>query len=210
MQSKALRKNNLMKERQRKTPRKTLLTILMQQSQRKQPQKRNPPRRACLAKAMQRPVMVANVSRKQLDAFGGTLTQYMNQWNKSGKRPTKVSKAKTGSDDSKPKKKVSPVCLLIRRALLGKDEKFGGDSAIDFIRRKKKPKNKAGGGSEVQDVIKGGKMGGKMAPGYNKGGSAKKPVPSQNKGLSKLPKDVRNKMGYMNEGGEAKVKNPTK
>ena len=51
---------------------------------------------------------------------------------------------------------------------------------------------------------KGGKMGGKIASGYNEGGSAKKSVPSQNKGLSKLPKDVRNKMGYMKDGGSAK------
>ena len=36
----------------------------------------------------------ANVSKEQLDAFGGTLTQYMNQWNKTGRRPTKVSAVK--------------------------------------------------------------------------------------------------------------------
>ena len=28
-----------------------------------------------------------------------------------------------------------------------------------------------------------------------------KPVPAKNKGLAKLPKKVRNKMGYMNKGG---------
>ena len=32
----------------------------------------------------------------------------------------------------------------------------------------------------------------------------KKPVPESNKGLKKLPKDVRNKMGYMKDGGSAK------
>ena len=157
----------------------------------------------------------ANVSRKQLSDFGGTLTQYMNQWNKSGKRPTKVSKAKTGSDDSKPKKKgFRPFGGAVRRALLGKDEKFGGDKgAIDFIRRKKKPKNKAGGGMMKSKMAsKGGMMkakgmakGGKMAKkGYASGGVAKKPVPPENKGLKKLPKDVRNKMGYMKGGGMAK------
>lgn len=31
-----------------------------------------------------------------------------------------------------------------------------------------------------------------------------KKVPEGNKGLSKLPKDVRNKMGYMAKGGMAK------
>lgn len=30
-----------------------------------------------------------------------------------------------------------------------------------------------------------------------------KPVPQDNKGLGKLPKQVRNKMGYMRKGGTA-------
>jgi len=38
------------------------------------------------------------------------------------------------------------------------------------------------------------------------GGMAKKAVPSGNTGLAKLPKDVRNKMGYMMKGGYAKKK----
>ena len=49
------------------------------------------------------------------------------------------------------------------------------------------------------------KMGGGMMmnrPMMNKGGKALKPVnPETQKGLSKLPKDVRNKMGYMKKGG---------
>ena len=36
---------------------------------------------------------------------------------------------------------------------------------------------------------------------YDDGGSLKA-IPSENKGLPKLPKDVRNKMGYMQEGAE--------
>ncbi len=32
-----------------------------------------------------------------------------------------------------------------------------------------------------------------------------KPVPSGNKGLPKLPKDVRNDMGFFNEGGSVEV-----
>jgi hypothetical protein len=37
------------------------------------------------------------------------------------------------------------------------------------------------------------------------GGKASlKPVPEDNKGLGKLPKPVRNKMGYMMYGGKAK------
>ena len=39
--------------------------------------------------------------------------------------------------------------------------------------------------------------------GFKKGGSALKPVnPQTQKGLSKLPTEVRNKMGYMKKGGK--------
>lgn len=41
-----------------------------------------------------------------------------------------------------------------------------------------------------------------------KGGSLKA-APKGNKGLSKLPKGVRNKMGYMAKGGSATKKCPT-
>ena len=53
---------------------------------------------------------------------------------------------------------------------------------------------------------KGGKM---YQHNYATGGSVTdhlKKVPADNKGLSKLPKDVRNKMGYMSYGGMAKKK----
>lgn len=38
---------------------------------------------------------------------------------------------------------------------------------------------------------------------FNEGGSLKA-VPQKSKGLSKLPEDVRNKMGYMKGGGKMK------
>ena len=38
--------------------------------------------------------------------------------------------------------------------------------------------------------------------GLKKGGSALKPVQPNQKGLSKLPTEVRNKMGYMKKGGK--------
>ena len=131
-------------------------------------------------------------------------------------------KPKAKVEKEKPKKerkRFRPFGGAIRRALLGKDEKFGGDKgAIDFIRRKKKedkkkptspasgasrrPGGKAMGGMmKAKGMAKGGKM---MKKGYAMGGAAKKPVPPENKGLKKLPKDVRNKMGYMKGGGMAK------
>jgi hypothetical protein len=42
-----------------------------------------------------------------------------------------------------------------------------------------------------------------IRPGKKDGGMLKAVKPSQ-KGLSKLPKEVRNKMGYMKDGGKAK------
>lgn len=44
-----------------------------------------------------------------------------------------------------------------------------------------------------------------MPPMMKRGGDLKK-VPSDNKGLSKLPKNVRNKMGFMSRGGMSKKK----
>ena len=38
---------------------------------------------------------------------------------------------------------------------------------------------------------------------FANGGAALKPIPAGNKGLPNLPKEVRNKMGYMQEGGVA-------
>ena len=39
---------------------------------------------------------LANVSKEQLDAYGGSLTQYMNEFNKTGKRPTSIKKMAEG------------------------------------------------------------------------------------------------------------------
>ena len=43
-----------------------------------------------------------------------------------------------------------------------------------------------------------------------KGGSVLKPVPAGKKGLSKLPTQVRNKMGFMKDGGKVKDKTKSK
>jgi len=50
------------------------------------------------------------------------------------------------------------------------------------------------------------KVGPKKPPGMRNGGMAKKEVPEANKGLAKLPKNVRNKMGFMADGGAVKPK----
>ena len=162
----------------------------------------------------------ANVSRKQLSDFGGTLTQYMNQWNKSGKRPTKVSKDASGSGtktDAPAKKTFRQRRAANLKAKIA-DENVGEGRKRRLKRRLgrveiRMAQGKAGGGMMKSKMAsKGGMMkakgmakGGKMAKkGYASGGVAKKPVPPENKGLKKLPKDVRNKMGYMKGGGMAK------
>ena len=71
-----------------------------------------------------------------------------------------------------------------------------------------KPKMMYGG--KMKEMGHGGKMkkmghGGMMKK-YEEGGKALKKVDSsKNPGLSKLPKEVRNKMGYMEHGGKAKM-----
>ena len=53
---------------------------------------------------------------------------------------------------------------------------------------------------DLQKLEGGGKI---FKPDSNKKGKGKilKPVPEENKGLSKLPKKVRNRMGFMKKGG---------
>jgi len=72
--------------------------------------------------------------------------------------------------------------------------------------KKKMAPGMMGGGMKSKMSTKGGAMGGKkkMAPGMKAGGL--KPAPEGNKGLKKLPKEVRNKMGFMKGGGKVKPK----
>lgn len=64
---------------------------------------------------------------------------------------------------------------------------------------------KAGGGSVQTSADTARKLATEMG-GMKKGGAAMKPVDeSKNPGLSKLPSEVRNKMGYMKKGGKPKA-----
>jgi len=67
---------------------------------------------------------------------------------------------------------------------------------------KKKKGYAKGGAMKKKGMARGGAM---KKKGYAKGG-AMKAAPKGNKGLSKLPSAVRNKMGYMKNGGVAKAK----
>ena len=139
--------------------------------------------------------------------------------------------------------RVRPFGGKIARALLGKDEQFGGEAGLidpDLglgIRRKgQKTKTKVeltspdgkkkviqknkggpirkmskGGTAKPRKMSKGGPLrkmskGGMTKPRkMSKGGNLKK-VGADQKGLQKLPTAVRNKMGYMKDGGMPKKK----
>ena len=74
--------------------------------------------------------------------------------------------------------------------------------------KKKMAPGMMGGGMKSKMSTKGGAMGGKkkMAPGMMAGGLKPAPEGNKGKGLRKLPKEVRNKMGFMQEGGMKKSK----
>ena len=65
-------------------------------------------------------------------------------------------------------------------------------------KKAKKPVKKAMGGGMMKSKMK--------AKGYRAGGGPLKKAPEDNTGLKKLPKEVRNKMGYMAKGGMMKSK----
>ena len=80
----------------------------------------------------------------------------------------------------------------------------GGHSAIDSLIQRAPLSNMKMmyGGGMVQPNYAGGGM---IEDEYMKGGKVKKglkPVPQGNPGLGKLPEMVRNKMGYMEDGGK--------
>ena len=85
------------------------------------------------------------------------------------------------------------------------------------VMRKKTKGYQAGGKMKAKGYMAGGKMkakgmagGGKMkAKGMAVGGPLKK-APEGNTGLKKLPKQVRNKMGFMAKGGMMKTKGYSK
>ena len=126
----------------------------------------------------------ANVSKKQLDAFGGTLTQYMNQWNKSGKRPTKVSAASktTGKETADKKAEPKKKSFRERRAerlkkRLDSTKSKGRKNTLERRLKRvkgrmaddeKKPKKMmAGGMMKTKGMSAGGKM---KSKGYAVGG----------------------------------------
>jgi hypothetical protein len=89
------------------------------------------------------------------------------------------------------------------------------DSVGDFFRnitgtakKRERPENRKIIQAETKGATKGVGFSGKSVGNpfkFNKGGPLKQ-VPSDNKGLEKLPQPVRNKMGYMKKGGVVKMR----
>ena len=124
----------------------------------------------------------ANVTREQLQETGMTLRQYLNFMDREGKRPPK--KAMGGG--------------MMKSKMKAKGMKAGG--------KMKSKGYSAGGKMKAKGMSAGGKM---KAKGMAVGGPLKK-APEGNTGLKKLPKQVRNKMGYMAKGGMMKTKGYSK
>jgi len=127
----------------------------------------------------------ANVTKEQLTNTGMSLRQYLNYMDKNdGKRPPKkkaVKKAGGGMMKSKMKAKGMKAGGKMTSKMKAKGMKAGG---------KMKAKGMAKGGMKTK--------------GYMAGGL--KDAPEGNTGLKKLPKQVRNKMGFKAKGGMMKTK----
>ena len=72
----------------------------------------------------------------------------------------------------------------------------------EFTKETKVKKYREGGMSEEDKKMFGEKETDLPPPEGFKKSKPKKPLPEDNPGLKKLPKDVRNKMGYMKKGGK--------
>ena len=85
--------------------------------------------------------------------------------------------------------------------------KVKGEAKVKAIYESVRDKNQPMKLQRMKDKFRAKKMGGGMMkrPMMKEGGKTLKPVnPQTQKGLSKLPTEVRNKMGYMKKGGEVK------
>ena len=139
----------------------------------------------------------ANVTAEQLKAAGLTggpkgLRTYLNMYDKLGRRP-KPSDFKKGP--------ASPMAAAAKLGAKGEDEMPIKRKGGGMMKSKMKAKGmKAGGKMKAKGMAKGGMK----TKGYMAGGL--KDAPEGNKGLKKLPKKVRNKMGFKAKGGMMKTK----
>ena len=154
---------------------------------------------------------LANVTREQLVAAGLTtgpkgLRTYLNKFDELGRRP-KPSDFKK-KEPKKVKRTGSARPMSERKFMAGGMKSKMGTKGGAMGGKKKMAPGMMGGGMKSKMSTKGGAMGGKkkMAPGMMAGGLKPAPEGNKGKGLKKLPKKVRNQMGYMQAGGMKKSK----
>ena len=121
-----------------------------------------------------------------------------------GAKVKAVKKAKNGGKITDPPTKKKTKAGQLNPPPLGRKKTQGGQLNSAPLRRKKTQGGQLNPPSSSDKKIKKTVRDVKKA----KAGAALKSVPSKAKGLSKLPKGVRNKMGYMKHGG--KVGDPPK
>ena len=155
---------------------------------------------------------LANVTREQLTAAGLTtgpkgLRTYLNKFDELGRRP-KPSDFKKPAENKSVRRTGSARPMSERKFMAGgMKSKMSTKGGMAGGKKKMAP-GMMGGGMKSKMSTKGGAMGGKkkMAPGMMAGGLKPAPEGNKGKGLRKLPKEVRNKMGFMQEGGMKKSK----
>ena len=159
----------------------------------------------------------ANVTREQLQKTGLILRDYLNFMDKNNRRPTTkadAAEAKAITEGFKKKKAVKKAGggMKMKSKMKAKGYKAGGvkskmSTKGGMAGGKKRPPGMMGGGMKSKMSTKGGAMGGKKKPpGMAVGGLKPAPEGNKGKGLKKLPKEVRNKMGFMQAGGMKKPK----
>lgn len=145
---------------------------------------------------------------------GGSVRKY----NKGGKMPLPKKKPRHANPNHpmNAERTTGHPDGVTRKTKGGKVKKYdkGGvtkDQKLAALKKAMKGMGKGGSGagdSKMGKMIKeiGFPMSNKKAGGVvkKKAGGAMKPVPAGNKGLAKLPKPVRNRMGYAKKGGPMK------
>ena len=120
----------------------------------------------------------------------------------------KASEANMGVKKTQKPEVTRKIQDTKRDARVAKQERGSGKSDALRPPKDEMPLKFGGGGMKSKMSTKGGMAGGKKKPPGMKAGGLK-PAPEGNKGLKKLPKEVRNKMGFMKGGGKVKPKGAT-
>ncbi len=96
-------------------------------------------------------------------------------------------------------KKMGGGMMMMKRPMMQKGGSLKGEAKVKAIYESVRDKNQPMKLQRMKDKFRAKKI--KERMGKKMGGSFKPVDPKTQKGLSKLPTEVRNKMGYMKKGG---------